>query len=100
MLRLLAPETLIIFWLLIEVGIPFFRDKPKFLMSKWVLRKLVAPVFKKTTVETIAESARRREKEAQIRLEAAIHDRKAAELEECAAKLEDETNEKRGGFLT
>jgi len=93
---LLEAELLIPLWAILELGIPLARSKPMFPMSRWVLRKTLAPLLSRTPTESMLSSAARREKEAQVRLQAAERDLKAAKTEKVAAELEEKTNDIRG----
>jgi hypothetical protein len=89
-LNILVPA-----WLLVELGLPILRDRPKFPVSRWLVRKLLKLIPSHTSVDFLVTSAEGRRRSAKLRLEAAARDREAAELENRANKLEIETNQLR-----
>jgi hypothetical protein len=96
LLRLfLELEVLLPTWVLVEIGVPILRDRPKFPMTRWAVRRLLALIPSRTPVDSLVTSAKARQQAARLRLEAAARDKEAAELEARADRLESETNQLR-----
>jgi len=97
---LLELDVLASLLLLEELAIPYLRDRPKFPVIRWLLRRLASSLPRKTPAESLVDSAESRRRAALLRIEAAKKDREAAELERRADELEDETNQLREGDTT
>jgi hypothetical protein len=98
LLRLICEfDILLGLFLLLEVGIPILRDRPKFPYSRRILKIIAAVMPNRNSLNVLVSSSKSRYRAAQLRLEAADRDRRAAELEKKANSLEDETNQLRIG---
>jgi hypothetical protein len=82
-------------YLVFEVAVPVLRERTKFPLTRWCLKRVVALKPRSTTVEMVAEASRLRLANAEKRLAAAQVDYDAAKLEKVALKLEDDTNDLR-----
>jgi hypothetical protein len=58
LLRLLLElEVLLPAWLLVELGIPILRGRPRFPMSRWLLRRLLSLIPSRTPADALVAGA-------------------------------------------
>jgi hypothetical protein len=97
---LLELDVLASLLLLEELAIPYLRDRPKFPLICWLLKRLALLLPQKTAADSLMDSAKGRRRAALLRIEAARMDLEAAGLEKEADEMESETNQLREGDPT